>query len=387
MTTLNAHLLFEAGGSAITVIKEHNSNLYFAMQQGLIYQNNVGLFLNIQNRVYFIAGSEIGLLGLTFDPTNALRFFLWYTESPNIPPVGFDHINRLEEWQIIGGIPQSTTILLRLPNPAPNHNGLNNIFYDTSINQLILATGDGGNPALSQNNNSLNGKLISFDVDNVIWQTMQNTNPITQVSQLGVFSSVITVISKGIRNPTRNDKKSVAGVGVNFLSSAGESTREFAFCFTTYNKNFGWEPFEGPIPTVSGTTVLYPTEVIQLLALNQRWLPIVSYANNSASGLPAGVISGAACDGVDIYVSNNIPSLNNNLIILDLTTGLLNAPFPSFSTEALLEISQLVSKITVNGIPAGYYTSMYVTTSGLLLFVVNTTVSGELVTDVYYLTM
>ena len=319
MTTLNAKLIFRAGGSVITVIKERAGSLFFVLQQGRIYDANVGLFLDIVDRVLYPGLSEIGLLGLAFHPTDNTLFYLWYSEKPNNPPPGFNHINRLEGWKIVNGVPQRLVTYLRLPNPAPNHNGNNNIYYDTGTNRLILATGDGGNSSLAQNDNQLHGKLLSFDVNNIIWQTNENNTPITMVNQLGIFSNVITVVGKGIRNPTRIDEKD----GIKFLSMAGQSNRESAFAFRNFNKNFGWRAFEGPNPTVAGTTVSFPTEVNQLLQSNSVWKPNISYANASAAGLTPSIIRGTAITGIDYYLSNNIPALQFHMIYTDLT-GLFN---------------------------------------------------------------
>ena len=376
MTTLNAHLLFRAGGAVITVIKERNSLLFFVMQNGLIYQQDVGLFLDIRSRVLYPGLSEMGLLGFTFHPNNNSRFFLWFSEEPNNPPPGFNHINRLEEWRIIAGIPQRQVTLLRIPNPSTIHNGNNNIFYDVLTNRLILATGDGGNSALAQLDNQLHGKLISIDVDNAFWLTNQNNTPVTQVSQLGSFGSVITVVSKGIRNPSRLDQKD----GIKFMSVAGQSTREFAFAFRNPNdKNFGWRAFEGPIPTLSGTTVSFPTEVIRLLHQNQIWEPYVHYANAGASGLPPEVFRGNAISGIDLY-KGPIATLNNGFIFTDLSgqvfhIHLLQSPF-----EIVLQLSQPISKINVNNLQ-GIITTMYITNSGKI-YVAHSNTSGFIVTSV-----
>ena len=380
MTTLNANLIFQTGGSVITVIKEHAGILFFVLQAGLIYKLNVGLFLNIASRVLYPGPSEIGLLGLAFHPTDNTLFYLWYSEKPNVSPPGFDHINRLEGWKIVNGVPQRLVTYLRLPNPASNHNGNNNIYYDIASNRLILATGDGGNSSLAQNDNQLCGKLLSINVNNVIWQTNENNTPITMVSQLGIFSGVITVVGKGIRNPTRIDEKD----GVKFLSVAGQSNREFAFAFRNFNKNFGWRAFEGPTPTIVGTTVSFPTEVNQLLQSNTVWKPNISYANSAASGLTPAIIRGNAITGIDYYSSNNIPALHFNMIYTDLSGQLFQSVLLQSPSELVYQLSQITNKITVNNI-SGSFTTLYITSTGRLL-VATALISSFIVANIYELT-
>jgi hypothetical protein len=365
MTTLNAQQIFEETGSVITTIKLNSNIYYFTTQEGLIYTYPGGnIFLDIRARVLFQLGSEIGLLGLAFHPTNPLKFYLWYSEEPNTPPPGYDHINRLEGWQIVNGVPQAQTVYLRLPNTFTNHNGLDNIYFDTQLNQLILATGDGGNSILAQQSNQLAGKIITININNSIWNTMQNTTPITTTNQLGVFASAINIASVGLRNPTRLDTKN----NVKFLSVAGQSYREFAFCFTSiYGKNFGWRPLEGSVPTVVGTTVQFPSEVNYILGFNQQWGDIVSYANSAAVSIAPGVINGTAMTGIDIYPSNgSIVSLRSNIVFIDLSGQIFNASLISETNELLLKIPQLVKKITVNNL-VGAYTTMFISPSGQLL--------------------
>lgn len=382
MVTLSANLIFEAGGAPITVIKENAGNIYFVMQNGLIYRQDIGLFLNISNRVLFTGISEIGLLGFTFHATDNSRFYVWYTEKPNSPPTGFNHINRLEAWKIVAGVPQRVVTLLRLPNPASNHNGNNNIYYDQPTNRLVLATGDGGSNSTAQNANQLFGKIITINVDDPIWLTNENSTPITQVNQLGIFASVIAVVSLGIRNPSRIDQKG----GIMFMSVAGQSTQEFAFAFRNYSgKNFGWRALEGPIATQSGTIVSFPSEVLQLLSQNVLWKPLVHYANSAAAGLPPGIINGSAITGIDYYQSPGpIAALNNNLIFTDLSGQIFNMEVIQSPSELILQLSQSpIQKITVN--LTGSFTTMYITASRQILVAKFAIINNYIVANVYNL--
>ena len=379
MTTLNANPIFQAGGAFITAIKEQNNVIYAVLQNGLIYKLGTGLFLNISNDV--LNSGEMGLLGLAFHPINTNRFYLWYSEFPNNPPAGFDHVNRLEGWQIVGGVPQRLVTYLRIPSVSSVHNGLNNIYYDAAAKRLILATGEGGSSILAQDDNQLAGKVISINVNATsIWAGGGNNNPITMVSQLGAFSSVISVVAKGIRNPTRIDEKS----GIKFLSVAGQSNREFAFAFRNFNKNFGWRAFEGPLATVSGTTVSFPSEVNLLLQQNTVWKPNISYANAGAAGLTPAIIRGSAITGIDYYTANTIPALTNNMIYIDLSGQLFQSVVLQSPSEIVLQLSQKTNKITVNNLP-GIYTTMYITNNGRLL-VANALTSGPIVAKISELT-
>lgn len=379
MTTLNANLIFRAGGSPITAIKEQGSVLYASMQEGLIYRVGVQLFLNIRNNVLY--SGEMGLLGLAFHPNNNLRFFLWYSEEPNNPPSGFNHVNRLEEWNIVGGVPQRKGTILRIPHPTTVHNGNNNIFYDITTARLMLATGDGGNSALAQQDDSLFGKILSIDIDNSFWQTNENNTPVTLFSQLTFpLNSLISIVAKGLRNPSRFDQKN----GIKSISVAGQSNREFAFAFRNYSKNFGWRAFEGVIPTVSGTTVLYPTEVNQLLHQNVFWRAIASYANASSTGLTPEVFRGNAMSGIDYY-QGSIGGLINHLIFTDLGGQVFHAFVPQSPFEIVLQIPQRVDKINVNNM-TGFISTMYITNSGRILIAHNTNSNGMIITNISELT-
>lgn len=361
MTTLNATPIFQTPGSFITAIRERGTVLHIATQEGIIYRGTAGaVFLDIRPDVLF--SGEMGLLGLAFHPTTSTRFFLWYSEEPNVATPPFNHINRLEEWRIVNGVPQRFVTLIRIPTIGPNHNGLNNIFYDSQLGRLIIATGDGGDSTLAQDDDSLLGKLISVDVDSSFWQTHNNTTPVTQVSALGVFASVISVISKGIRNPTRLDQKA----GFKFMSVAGNTNREFAFAFKSYGKNFGWRAFEGSVPTIAGSTVAFPIEVNLLLQRN-LWGSIVSYANANATGLTPPVLRGIAMTGIDYY-QGSIPQIQNNLIFTDLSNEVFQASLPpaQITFEQFLRIPHGTRQITVNNL-TGSISTMYVTSDQRLL--------------------
>ena len=378
MTTLNGNLIFQATGALITTIKEQGSVLYAVLQNGLIYKLDGGLFLNISSRV--MNSGEMGLLGLAFHPVDKKRFYLWYSEFHDNPPTGYNHVNRLEGWQIVGGKPKRLVTYLRIPNPSELDNGVNNIYYDVGVQRLILATGDGGTSEFSQDDNKLLGKIISINVDDPIWASGGNNNPITNVSQLGAFSSVISVVGKGIRNPSRIDQKN----GIKFLSVAGGSNREFAFAFRNFNKNFGWRAFEGPLATVSGTKVLYPEEVNLLLQKNKVWKPNISYANADAAGLTPAIIRGTAITGIDYYTGNAVPSLTNNMIYTDLSGQLFQSVVLQSTSEKILQLSQKTKKITVNNLP-GNYTTIFITNTGRLL-VASAMTSGPTVANIYELT-
>jgi len=386
-----------------TVIREHAGFLYFVTQNGVIFRQNITTlaeetFIDISSRVDY-AGDERGLLGFDFGISG--RFYIWFTEKgptgPPPPSVGLDacvpatlnqswnnrntnftNVNRLEEWAIIGGLPQRQRTMFRMSNPFINHNGSNNVVYDKDINKLILATGDGGSGLdpfnLAQNDNELHGKLISIDVNNSFWNGRGNTTVTTQVSQLGIFAQVIKVISKGIRNPSGLAHKPQ----VNLMSMAGQSTVEPGFAFQSYDKNFGWRPFEGTIPSVLIRTctnsnresdVAFVSEFLKLQNDNTAWRPIVAYANGSASNLPLNIITGSAMTGLELY-RGTIPGLNGHLLVADLSGKLLHAPYPDPLNENELQLLQTVERITVNGF-GGPISTLFVTSDNRILIGTN----------------
>jgi glucose/arabinose dehydrogenase len=110
------------------------------------------------------AGGEQGLLGLAFHPdlANDPRLFVDYVADADGSTV-------VSEFRIVDGRPDpaSERVLLRIPQPFPNHNG-GTILFDAE-GYLLIGMGDGGGGGdpldAGQDPTALLGKLLRIDVD------------------------------------------------------------------------------------------------------------------------------------------------------------------------------------------------------------------------------
>jgi len=119
-------------------------------------------FLDLTDAV--VTDYEQGLLGLVFHPDYATngRFFVDYTASE-------DGATIVSEFHATDGVADrdSERVILRVPQPFPNHNG-GTLAFDAEGYLLIGMGdgGDGGDPLDSgQDPRSLLGKLLRLDVD------------------------------------------------------------------------------------------------------------------------------------------------------------------------------------------------------------------------------
>ncbi|HZD06356.1 MAG TPA: PQQ-dependent sugar dehydrogenase [Longimicrobiales bacterium] len=121
-------------------------------------------FLDLTGRVGN-AGPEQGLLGLAFHPDYAAngRFFVSYT--------GVDGSSTVEEYSADPGSseadPASASLVLRVEQPQPNHNGGHLAFGPDGM--LYLGLGDGGGEGdpeeHGQDLGTLLGTILRLDVD------------------------------------------------------------------------------------------------------------------------------------------------------------------------------------------------------------------------------
>jgi glucose/arabinose dehydrogenase len=206
--------------------------------------------------------SEMGLLGLAFDPGYAAngRFYVNYTEGTTLGP-WFTVVAR---YQVSAGNPDaadagSEVRLLRFQQPQANHNGGQLMFGPDGY--LYIATGDGGGAGDAhgacgngQSQTTLLGKLLRVDV--------RGTAPMPLAPDCGGASAMYTIPADnpladgpggacdevwdyGLRNPWRssfdalNGDLYVADVGqrcweeVNYVPAPGGG------------RNYGWRVMEG----------------------------------------------------------------------------------------------------------------------------------------------
>jgi glucose/arabinose dehydrogenase len=185
---------------------------------------------------------EGGLLGLAFSPSYASdgEFYVYYTAGN--PAIGNDLVSRISRFRVIGDpatsnladVASEEIVFALAQPPADNHKGGTIAF---SGGWLYLALGDGGQTSnTAQNDNTLLGKLLRFDVS--------LANPVPQV------------VAKGLRNPYRFSFDSLTGDL--YLADVGAAQREEVDVIAAADLssvplgqpalfNFGWDVEEGTL--------------------------------------------------------------------------------------------------------------------------------------------
>jgi len=198
-------------------------------------------FLDIGDRI--ISGGERGLLGFVFHPNYKLnrRIFVNYTS----PDRGLHTI--ISEFRMSANPDEvdreSERILLKIPQPYPNHKGGSLAFGADGF--LYIGLGDGGGEndpqGHGQNLSSLLGKILRIDTDEGIPYTIPPNNPF--VGKEGAAPELWAV---GFRNPWRFSFDSVSGLL--YAADVGQDNRE-EINVIKKGLNYGWNVMEGTICT------------------------------------------------------------------------------------------------------------------------------------------
>lgn len=341
---------------------------------------------------------ERGLLGIAFSKNfyTTGQFFLYYTPNEYLTDMYFpistptpcnpitipgsptpcdstdpdmwdeskySHCNVVEIWQYNNGNPIKDRRILTCKHPYFNHDSLDNLFYDTFLDKLVLFTGDGGyrdGPFnLSQIDDYFHGKFISIDVSPnamSIWNTYDPV-PIARFTELpSNVQQLLETLVKGVRNSsgigTYPDNNGRAPM-VKFCGQPGQDTVEAVFAFKCYKtqgrpRNFGWRAWEGNYPgcqnmccgpdcgdkgdfTTNYTDFKNFTQYQESVDLNViKETPYLQYFHqNSQENLSNGAILGVTIVGQQPYLGY-IPKLRKNLIVTDWGThGNPGATFPN----------------------------------------------------------
>jgi glucose/arabinose dehydrogenase len=235
--------------------------LYVVEKGGLIKAVQGGTTSNFLQISVGTAG-ERGLLGLAFDPTYAVvgsagygRFFVDYIDpNTNQTVIASYRTNG----NALAADPSTRVEVMRIdqtPSGQSNHKGGWIGFKPGDINNLYIATGDGGssNDPLNQaqNKNILLGKMLRINIngddfaDPNINYAIPPTNPF--VGQAGARGEIFAY---GLRNPFRNSFDRLTGDL--WIGDVGQGQREevdFIAAASTGGQNFGWRMREGDIAT------------------------------------------------------------------------------------------------------------------------------------------
>ena len=190
------------------------------------------LFLDIGDRVNDDS-NEMGLLGLAFHPNSSQNgyFYVNYTGRG-----GDTFISR---FQASGNSadPNSESILLKVDQPFPNHNGGVLVFGPDGY--LYAGLGDGGAQGdpfgNAQNVDVLLGKILRIDVDSAQPYAIPPDNP---------FGNEI--LHYGLRNPWRISFDRLTGDL--YIADVGQGEWEeidFVSAGSRGGLNFGWDYYEG----------------------------------------------------------------------------------------------------------------------------------------------
>ncbi|MFV9549841.1 PQQ-dependent sugar dehydrogenase [Algibacter sp. PT7-4] len=260
-----------------------NSNRFFIVEQpGRIKvfpnENNVtpasvDTFLDITDRVRFINGQEMGLLGLAFHPhyeTNGFFYVYYITDSP---VSGISERMVLSKFTVSSANPNfvdpnSELILFQIDKNQnnSNHNGGKIAFGPDGYLYASIGDGGGGNDPQGngQNTNTAFGSILRIDVD-LDGNNPIETNPVLPDGNYEIpsdnpfvsTSGLDEIFAYGIRNTWKFSFDEVTGRlwGADVGQNAYEEIN-----IIENGKNYGWSRFEANSIANSGVTISGPTE-------------------------------------------------------------------------------------------------------------------------------
>ncbi|GIV88692.1 MAG: glucose dehydrogenase [Chloroflexus sp.] len=243
-------------------------------------------------------GNEQGLLSIAFHPqfANNGRFFVNYTDRNGDTVVAEYRVstdpNRAD--------PASGRELLRIAQPAANHNGGLLLFGPDGY--LYIGTGDGGGAGdpldAGQRLDTLLGKLLRIDVDNGQPYTIPADNPF-----LNRNGALPEIWAYGLRNPWRFTFDAVDNIL--FIADVGQNAWEEvnAVPANAAGLNYGWRLMEGEQCYRPATCD--PSGLV---------MPVAVYPHDSAIG-------GCSVTGGEVYRGIRQPALIGVYFYADFCTG------------------------------------------------------------------
>ena len=207
-------------------------------------------FLDISRQV--TAGGEQGLLSIAFprDHRRTGRFYVYFTDRQ-----GQQRVVEYRRRSPDRADPRSARLVMRMPDPEPNHNGGNMQFGPDGL--LYIATGDGGGAndrhgprGNAQDLGSLLGKILRIDPRPAggAPYRVPPSNPFA--GRAGLRGEIY---SYGLRNPWRfsfdraTGDLAIGDVGQNVVEEVNYVRRGRG-----RGANFGWRPLEGRRRNVRG---------------------------------------------------------------------------------------------------------------------------------------
>ena len=255
-------------------------------------------FLDIEQRVRS-SGSEQGLLGLTFHPefSGNGRFFVNYTDLDGDTVVSefglTDNPDRAD--------PGSERVLIKIDQPATNHNGGQVKFGPDGY--LYIGMGDGGSAGdpegNAQNLDVLLGKMLRLDVDGEKPYAIPADNPFKDRD-----GARPEIWAYGLRNPWRFSFDSETGDM--YIGDVGQNLWEeidFQPHSSGGGENYGWDYTEGS----------HEFEMPRGYDTSGITFPVFEYGRDD----------GCSVTGGYVYRGEEFPALAGTYLFADFCTGKL----------------------------------------------------------------
>lgn len=271
-----------------------SARLFVVEQAGTIRTTDGQLFLDIRARVND-SGNEQGLLGLAFAPNfrDTGVFYVNYTATNGDSVTARFKLAADKQT----GDSASEEILIRIEDPAANHNGGMIAFGPDGY--LYIGLGDGGAAddrfQNGQNRNTLWGKLLRIDVSGASGYTIPADNPFdTDEARPEIWAY-------GLRNPWRFSFDRASGDL--YLADVGQARVEWIEYQPKTSgggQNYGW-------PILEGSTCLRGSECDK----TGLTLPVAEYGHDD----------GCAIVGGYVYRGARYPALVGFYLFADYCSG------------------------------------------------------------------
>ncbi len=265
-------------------------------------------WLDLRERVGSEA-SEQGLLGLALHPRFAAngRFYVNYTDNEG------DTV--ISEFQARPGamapLADSERVLMRIPQPAGNHNGGHLAFGPDGYLYIASGDGGGGGSERAQALDNRLGKILRIDVDRRSAGLAYGIPPDNPWA--AVPGPAAETWSLGLRNPWRFSFDAATGdlyIGDVGASSWEEINREP--WTETGGRNYGWPRYEG--------REARDEDVALARQATRASPPILVYPHDAGS---------CAVTGGLVYHGQALPWLRGAYVFADYCSGRLWAAMPS----------------------------------------------------------
>ncbi len=302
----------------IAVAPGENARMYIIEKGGLVKIFADGklqrsAFLDIEDLVS--TGPEQGLLSIAFPPAypSDKRVFVNFTDRQGDSIIGTfvpKQKDRLDE--------ESLSVVLKVVQPAANHNGGQLTFGPDGY--LYVALGDGGGQGdpsgNAQNKRSMLGKILRIDVSDPERYRIPPDNPLAPGNH-----SLAEIWALGFRNPWRFSFD--RATGRLFAGDVGQNSRE-EIDLVERGKNYGWNTFEGT------SCFKPPCDAAKFTA------PIAEYSRDE----------GISVTGGFVYRGKKIPELYGRYVFGDYGSGtiwMLTEQNDSWKREVLFKTNRHIT--------------------------------------------